>query len=109
MLIAVIAIGQMVNNPGLPTVRQIERSFVDALGGTTAILRPKSMSIKANYVQYGAKGLSVTFPMRIYSGRLKQLSTINIPTHGEVRAGYDGKVGWRLNPDGSVQIYSGAI
>lgn len=88
----------------LPSAREIIDRFVRAIGGRSAILKHKSSYGKGRYEVLG----QMSAEMEIYQASPnKLLFKISIPGTGEIKTGFDGKVGWDLNPMAGASLHKG--
>jgi hypothetical protein len=115
MLLAMGAVGASsaaLGGPGtLPSVRTIHARFAEALGGTSAILRPRSMITFGHYEVVDRKGKVRKISFVRYSAKFRQLEIDTDPVRGLSRSGYDDGVAWGINPypQASPQIAKGAL
>ena len=80
----------------LPTAREIVDRFVKASGGAEALQSIKSMRAKGTF---SIVGQSLNGTLDMMSARPnKLLMRLSIPAIGTVEEGFDGKVGWSLDP-----------
>jgi hypothetical protein len=83
-----------------PTLDQVLDKYVQAIGGREAIEKLTTRSMKGS-VENPSTG--ETGSIEVYrKAPDKEVSTINIPSNGPSTRGYDGKVGWTLDPDSGV-------
>jgi hypothetical protein len=88
----------------LPSAREIIDKFVRAIGGRSAILKHKSSYAKAHYEMPG----QMSAEMEVFSAAPnKLLVKISIPGAGDIKTGFDGKVGWDLNPMAGASLHKG--
>jgi zinc protease len=80
----------------VPTAREIVDRFVKASGGEAALQAIKSMRVKGTF---SIVGQSLGGDLEMMSARPnKLLMRVSIPAIGTVEEGFDGKVGWSINP-----------
>jgi hypothetical protein len=80
----------------LPTAREIVDRFVTASGGAAALEAIKSMRVKGTF---SIAGQSLGGDLDMMSARPnKLLMRVSIPAIGTVEEGFDGKIGWSLDP-----------
>lgn len=80
----------------LPTAREIVDRFVKASGGEAALQAIKSMRVKGTF---SIVGQSLGGDLEMMSARPnKLLMRVSIPAIGTVEEGFDGKIGWSINP-----------
>jgi hypothetical protein len=114
-LVAVAAVGAssaVQGAPGsLPSVQTIHARFAKALGGTSAIQRPRSMITFGHYDVVDRKGKVRKISFVRYSAQFRQLEIDTDPVRGLSRSGYDDGVAWGINPypQASPQIAKGAL
>lgn len=81
---------------GLPTPRALYAINVDAIGGERVIRSNESMTMQGRFIleAFGLEGTA-----NIYSAAPNYISqVINIPGLGEINTGYNGSVGWSVDP-----------
>lgn len=89
----------------LPAADGIVRRYVEAMGG--AELRDKQGMVTEGTFSLPAMGTSG--PMTVSQARPNQLVLrMTLPGIGEMRSGFDGTVGWSLNPLEGPRVLSGA-
>jgi len=84
-----------------PTAQQVLDRYVKALGGSDAIHRHKSSTTRGRFQipDQHANVEMVTFAMPF-----KRLVKFRLPQEQEVVSGYDGKIAWRIDPDGKAHL-----
>ncbi len=88
----------------LPDAASIVRKYVDAMGG--AALREKQGMVTEGTFSLPAMGTSG--PMVVSHARPDHLVLrMTLPGIGEMRSGFDGTVGWSLNPLEGPRVLSG--
>lgn len=92
-----------------PTVGQIQAHFVSALGGSSAITRPQSMTMHGRNVLFGTHGKRVAVNYVIYMGNFKRTEVDDVVGRGTYRSGYDGTTGWSIDPGAKPQLASAAM
>jgi hypothetical protein len=80
----------------LPPAKEILAKHLKAIGGKDAILKHKSSHSKGKY-EVPAQGITGELEI-LMAAPNKMLVKVNIPGIGEILQGFDGKVGWSLNP-----------
>jgi zinc protease len=90
----------------MPTVDQVLDKYVEALGGKAAIEKLTSREGKGTFAieALGATGTVETYE----KAPNKRALVVDIPGFGTVRQGYDGKVGWAVDPQSGMREQSGA-
>ena len=89
----------------LPTAEQITAHFIEALGGSAALRRHSSFEAVGT-VAVPAQGITATLEYQIAAPN-KVFMRANIPGLGEITRGYDGEVGWSINPALGPAVMSG--
>ncbi len=80
----------------LPPASEVIAKYVTAIGGKDAIMKLTSMT-STGTLEIPAMGLTAT--MEVYAAAPNKMATrTTIPGMGEVLNGYNGTVGWDLNP-----------
>lgn len=90
---------------GLPSAATIVARYVQAIGGARAILAAGSMHSIGSYAvpTMGLTGEVETFQMQPN----RSLTRVTIPGIGDIVRGYDGNVGWSLNPMEGPRLLEG--
>lgn len=90
----------------LPTGREVVDRFIDLIGGADAI---------ASVTSYRARGSfeltdqGIVGSLEILAARPdRNVVRVNVPGVGEILSGYDGKVGWTINPASGPAVLSGS-
>ncbi|MBI3666142.1 MAG: hypothetical protein HY236_07935 [Acidobacteria bacterium] len=89
----------------MPTVDEVLKRYVQALGGRTALEKLTSRVAKGTteVTTFGSTG-----PTEIYAkAPNKYLLDSSFPNFGNVRRGFDGTAGWAEDPENGVQEVSG--
>lgn len=83
--------------PVVPTVDQIIDKYVQAVGGKEAFGKLSSRVRKGTLEIVGTpiKGATETYE----KGPNKKMTKTTLPDMGSIQQGYDGKSGWRLDPN----------
>ena len=80
----------------LPPAKDIMARHIKAIGGRQALLA-RSSSRATGKIEMPASGVAGTF--EIYAAKPdKALMKISIPGVGEMQEGFDGAIGWSMNP-----------
>ena len=80
----------------LPAAKEIFDRFVEVTGGADAYKKIKSQTTKGTFELVGA---NLKGDLTVYQAEPdKQLVKINLPGFGEMQEGFDGTVGWSINP-----------
>ena len=90
----------------LPPARQLVDRYVEAIGGREAIARHKSRTMETE-MSMPAMGMNMT--MKTVMAAPNRLATsAEMPGAGTLRSGYDGTVGWQVNPMTGPSLMTGA-
>ncbi|MDQ3995697.1 MAG: hypothetical protein M3303_01625, partial [Gemmatimonadota bacterium] len=89
----------------LPTGRAIIDRYVEAIGGRDAVLRHQSIRSVGTFEMpaAGVKGDLTVVQM----APNKMAMTIDLPGVGQMVSGYDGTVGWSINPMQGPRVLEG--
>lgn len=89
----------------LPTGRAVIDKFISAIGGRDAVMRQTGRHAKGHF-EIPAQG--VAGDLEVYAAPPNKLSvTVVITGLGEIRTGFDGTVGWSLNPAMGPMVLDG--
>ncbi len=91
---------------GLPTVEQVLASNVKASGGKEALEKIHTRIAKGTMEMTGMN-VTATFEFFVKAPN-KRASRTEVQGFGVVREGYDGSVGWELNPASGLRVRTGA-
>lgn len=80
----------------LPTVAEILANYVRAIGGREANEKIKSRSVKGT-VSLSPMGVSGTYETLV-AAESRSVTVMNLQGVGEMKEGFDGKIGWSVNP-----------
>jgi hypothetical protein len=94
------------NAGDLPPAREIIDRFIEKLGGEEAIRKHTSTWSRGTFGM-PAMGLEGTLVVH-QAAPDKMLVHVNLPGVGEIKTGYDGKVGWEINPMTGPRLIQGA-
>jgi hypothetical protein len=89
----------------LPAADQLISRFVEAVGGREAVLRPR-VSQTTGMFEMPAAGLKAEIII-VSQAPDRMASKMTIPGLGEMRTGYDGNIGWSLDPMSGARIMQG--
>jgi hypothetical protein len=90
----------------LPAAQDLVDRYVEAIGGRDAVLRPRSYRTRGTFAMPAA---GLTAEMEVVSDRSGRVaSTMEIPGLGTFRSGYDGDIGWSVDPMMGARILEGA-
>lgn len=90
----------------LPPAEQLVQRYVQAIGGRDAVLRPQSTRLVGTF-SMPANGLNGE--LEVLAARPNTvMTTVNISEMGTIRSGFDGTVGWAIDPLTGARLLSGA-
>lgn len=90
----------------LPPARQVIDRYVEAVGGREAIARHRFRSMET---EMSMPAMGMTMPMKMVMAAPNRIvTTAEMPGAGTLRSGYDGSVGWQVNPMTGPSLMSGA-
>lgn len=89
----------------LPAAADLVGAYVEAIGGAPAFLAHSSMRMVGEFsmAAMGLKGQVETFQMKPN----RSVSRVTIDGFGEIRRGFDGTVGWSMNPMEGPRLVEG--
>jgi len=88
-----------------PTAAEIFARHIKAIGGESAQKAIRSIHAKGTFEMPAA---GVSGPFEAMSARpAKMLMKVDVPAVGHVETGYDGKVGWEIDPTAGPSVASG--
>ncbi|HEV2733360.1 MAG TPA: hypothetical protein VGV85_00930 [Longimicrobiaceae bacterium] len=90
----------------LPPARQVLDRYVEAMGGREAISRQKFRTMDTE-MSMPAMGMNMTVKT-VAAAPDRMVTTAEMPGAGAIRSGYDGSVGWQVNPMTGPSLLSGA-
>jgi hypothetical protein len=105
--LAAVPVAAVAQQPAaLPSASQVIARYVEAIGGRDAVMRhPTSRSVGT--FEMPAAGLRGE--MEILTAQPNRMvSVVNIPGLGTMRSGFDGTVGWSVDPIMGARLFSGA-
>jgi hypothetical protein len=82
--------------PALPSAREIVARHIAAIGGEAAYRAVKSMRLRGR-LEIAAQGISADFETSAARPAKLRLH-VDVPGMGLTEEGYDGKVGWMIDP-----------
>ena len=91
----------------LPSAREILDRYAKATNLTAVVEKTKSSHMKG---KMSIPAAGIEGPMEVWSAKPdRQLAVINLgPAIGEIKTGYDGKVGWMIQPMMGAKILKGS-
>lgn len=89
----------------LPPAAEVIDRYVQAIGGREAHLMPQSILMTGTFAMPAA-GLTGSFNMAQAKPDRMKLQ-LDLPGIGEVLQGYDGKIGWSVNPMTGPMVFEG--
>lgn len=90
----------------LPDAKRLIDRYVQAIGGRAAVLAPTSSHARGRF-EIPAAGVRAELEIFVAQPD-RMLTVITIPGLGEVRSGFDGTVGWSLDPMMGPRRFTGA-
>jgi hypothetical protein len=91
--------------PALPAGRAIIDRYVRAIGGRDAVMRHSSIRYVGNF-EMPAAGMKGNLIL-IQAAPNKMAMTVDLPGMGQMVSGYDGTVGWSINPMQGPRVLEG--
>jgi len=89
----------------LPDARKILRDFLDASGGAKALDAMKNLVIEGTQ---SAPAMGISGTVKVYLSRPNMvLVNGDLEGIGKIEQGYDGKIGWDINPMTGARIVEG--
>lgn len=89
----------------LPKAERVIEKYVKAIGGEEAFRSYKSQKIEGTFTM---RGQNVQGALTIYAAQPdKLLVHIEIPNVGSIRNGYNGEVGWSMEPSSPPRVLKG--
>jgi hypothetical protein len=89
---------------GLPSGTELVSRHVAAIGGAAAFKSVKSIREKGK-LEIAAQGLSGDFEV-LMARPARMFQRLTLPGMGEFQEGYDGKVGWSIDPQSGPSLYA---
>ena len=86
--------------PALPTADQILAKYTDAIGGSAAIDKMKTLVMKGTYTGFNG----VALPYEVYQTAPDKFYINVISQQGAIERGFDGKVAWEKGPRGVNEL-----
>ncbi len=90
----------------LPSADEIIERYVEAIGGRSLVLSITSMQTRGTMAMPAA-GFEGSFTLSQHEPDMMRME-ISLPGLGEILSGYDGEVGWSVNPVMGASIMEGA-
>lgn len=94
-------------NTPLPPAKEVIAKAVQAVGGKEAILKQNSQRLKGRW-EMANVGQGGDFEL-LRAKPNKQLLRVKLGDQGQIVNGYDGKVGWMLNPFAGPMLLEGKM
>jgi hypothetical protein len=96
LLLAVVPITVHAQGADLPDGRAVISRFIEAIGGEDAVLKQAGRHVTGT-LEVPAQG--VVGDLELYAQAPNKMAvTVDIPSVAIIQCGYDGTVGWTLNP-----------
>jgi hypothetical protein len=94
-------------NASLPLAKDVLTNFVKQIGGEAAFSKINSQHLKGK-CEMGAQGISGN--LEVFAKRPdKLIIKISLPAVGDLLQGFDGKVGWSMNPITGPMVLDGKM
>lgn len=85
-----------------PTADQILAKYTEALGGSAAVEKLKTRSMKGSWLT----GSGVTLGYEVYQTAPDKIYTVlHTPKQGDIERGFDGQIGWERSDRGGVREF----
>lgn len=95
------------NAAAAPSAREIIDRHLKAVGGRENILKYSSMHLKGRF-EIAAQG--VRGQLEVFKAKPnKQIVRIDIPGLGQIQSGFDGEIGWIINPATGPMLLEGKM
>ncbi len=91
----------------LPSAKEVIARYVQAMGGREAILKTSALRAKGKY-EIASMGVSGQVEM-VRARPNKQLVRISIDGFGQTSVGFDGTVGWMIDPMTGPKLIDGKM
>ena len=89
----------------LPPAQQLLDAYLAAIGGRAAVLEATASHTTG---QFSMPAMGITGTLEVYSADPGMtVTSVDIPGLGVIRRGYDGTVGWSLNPMEGPRVLEG--
>jgi len=99
------ASGQAAPQAAMPTAAELIRRHVAAIGGEAAFKAVKSMRVRG---RFELTAQAISGDLEILTTRPnRMLQRIDIPKVGRAETGYDGKIGWSIDPQAGPSLLTG--
>lgn len=89
----------------LPPAEQLVQRYVQAIGGRDAVLAQRTSRTRGTF-EIAAAGLSGALEV-VMAPPGRMATTLEIPGLGTIRSGYDGTVGWSIDPMMGARLMTG--
>lgn len=104
-LAAVPAAGAQAKTDSLPAAKDVIARYVTAIGGRDVVLKKKSMRSTGTF-EMPAAGLKGDLTL-VQALPDRMAMRITIPGLGEMQSGYEGGIGWTVNPMQGARVLDG--
>jgi hypothetical protein len=89
----------------LPPARELVDRYIELIGGRAAILERTSTHMTGTFAM---PAMGLTGDLEVYSADPgRTVTTVNISGLGEIRSGFDGEVGWAVDPMVGPRVMEG--
>lgn len=92
--------------PALPSVNEVLKKYRAAIGGDEAIKKHTARSVKGTF-EIPAQGMKGDLTI-VAAAPDKIRVTVTLPGLGELQRGYDGKLGWSIDPAIGPRLLEGS-
>lgn len=104
-VLALAALAPAAHAQETPTARQVLDRYIEAVGGRAALAGQQYRTTRA---EMSMPAMGMTMTMETYAARPNKMAMrMEAPGLGEIRSGYDGQVGWSLNPMAGPSVMQG--
>lgn len=104
-VLALAALPATMSAQQLPPAQQLLDRYIVAIGGRDAVLEHAASHTKG---QFSMPAMGLTGELEVFSADPgRSLTRVNIPGIGEIRTGFDGEVGWSINPMEGPRVMQG--
>lgn len=97
--------GQMPAVVGLPAAQSIVARHVDAIGGAEAYQAVQSVHARGR-LEIPSQGILAAFELQ-RARPSRMLYRVTVPGIGRIESGYNGSVGWTVNPVSGPEVLTG--
>ncbi len=106
MFIGMLTLPPSARGQDLPPAEELIAGYVEAIGGREAHTAPESVR-SVGVIQMPAMGITGEFEV-LQLAPNRTLTRVILPGVGEIVSGFDGEVGWNVNPLTGAMLMQGA-